>query len=100
MYAVGKVEWRRPVRQVDHLALGRQGVHAVGEQLAPHALDQVAVGVRPRALLGLEQAPYPLDLALVLRVARTAFLVAPVRGDAQLGMLVHLVGADLHLDTL
>ena len=29
-----------------------------------------------------------------------AFLVAPVRGDAVLGVLVHLVGADLHLERL
>ena len=32
--------------------------------------------------------------------ARLALLVAPVRGDAELGAPVHLLGADLHLDRL
>jgi hypothetical protein len=100
MDAVGEIEGRRPVRQVDHLALGREDVHPVGKEFAPHALDQVAVGVGARALLRLEEPAHPLDLALVRRVRRATLLVAPVRGDAEFGVLVHLLGADLHLDAL
>ena len=66
MHAVGKVQRRRAVRQVDHLALGGEHVDPVLEQLRAHALDQVAVGIRAAAAGGLEQPPHPLDLALVL----------------------------------
>ena len=48
--------------------------------------------------LRLEQPAHPFDLAFVLRVSRAAFLVLPVRGHAELGVLVHLARADLHLD--
>ncbi len=41
--------------------------------------------------------PQPGDLVVVARVRTRLLLVAPVRGHAQLGVLVHLVGADLHL---
>ena len=67
----------------------------------------------PRTLPGAGRAPRPaagaapaiLAIALVLAAGRDAgvalaarFLVAPVRGDAVLGVLVHLLGADLDLD--
>jgi len=51
----------------------------------------------PKGVAGLQESPYSLDLALVLGVARPALLVLPVRGDAELGALVHLARADLHL---
>jgi hypothetical protein len=35
-----------------------------------------------------------------LAVGLAAFLVAPVRGDAELGVLVHLARADLHFERL
>ncbi len=43
---VGEVERRGAARQVDHLALGRERVDTVLEQLAAHALDEVAFGIR------------------------------------------------------
>ena len=67
---VGEIERRGPVRQVDHLALGGEHVHPILEQLGAHALDEVAVGVRAAAVGRLEQPPHPLDLALVMRIAR------------------------------
>ena len=68
---VGKIQRRRPARQIDHLALGGEHVDAVLEELAAHALEQVAVGIRAvRAVLRLQQPPHPFDLALVLRIAR------------------------------
>jgi len=46
-------------------------------------------------ILPFQDAPQPRDLLLVLCVLAAAFLVAPVRGDAELGMIVHVEGADL-----
>ena len=46
----------------------------------------------------LEQVAQPAVLLAVGLVR--ALLVGPVRGDAELGDLVHLAGADLHLDAL
>jgi hypothetical protein len=42
----------------------------------------------------------PGELLVVLAIAARAFLVAPVRGDARLGDLMHLVGPDLDLERL
>src|SRR2546430_14349884 len=68
-------------RQVEHLAFGREHVDPVREQLGTHALDQVAVrlGAARGAVVRLQQAPHPFDLALVLRIARPTLLVGPVR---------------------
>src|ERR1700683_1095923 len=46
----------------------------------------------------VEHAPYPCDLALVEFIARAAFLVAPVRGYAELGLGVHFARSDLDLE--
>jgi hypothetical protein len=67
VHEVREVERRRAARQVDDLALGRERVHAILEQLDVHALEKVRI--RLAGLLGLEKPSHPLDLALVLRVA-------------------------------
>ena len=55
---------------------------------------------RLRCRRGREQRAQLVDLALVGLIARAAFLVAPVRGDAELGVVVHVVRADLNLERL
>jgi hypothetical protein len=57
-----------------------------GQQLAQHGLAGLG-----HALLELARGA---DAAIALGAR---FLVGPVRGHAVLGMLVHLLGADLHL---
>jgi hypothetical protein len=92
--AIGEVDRRRPARQVDDAALRRQHVDGVVERGAlelAHPLGGVADLVAPR-----QQLAQPGDLVVVTRILPGAFLVAPVGGDAQLGVAVHLVGADLH----
>ena len=50
--------------------------------------------------LPVEQLAEPGELGVVLAVGLGAFLVAPVRGDADLGHLVHRLGPDLDLERL
>src|SRR6185437_11131097 len=83
--------------QIHDLALRRHRIDAIGEQLLLEPLEHVAL--QWRGLSRVEYTAHPLDLALVAGIARTArgaFLVAPVRGDAELGVLVHLARANLH----
>src|SRR6202008_1412596 len=92
---VGEVDRRTAGRQVDHLALRREHVHRVVQPGLPGGARPVGDLVAPR-----EQLAQPRDLLLERAVGAlrfTALLVAPVRRDAELGMPVHLLGADLHL---
>src|SRR6185437_17102667 len=105
MYVVGEIERRGAAGQIDYFPLRRERIHAILEELRAHLLEKLPVGLGSglrAAILGvrLEQPPHPLDLALILCIGRRSLLVGPVRGDAELGVLVHLAGADLHLDTL
>ena len=102
VHLVGEIERRCAARQIDHLALGCEHVDAVLEELRAHPFDEIAVRFRPRrgTLLRLEEPAYPFDLALVVGIARAALLVGPVRRHPELGVLVHLGGADLDLDAL
>ena len=97
MHLVGEIERRAADRHIDDLALGRQHVDAVLEQIDAHAVEEIVGGV---LLFGCEQRAQLVDLALVRLIAAAAFLVAPMRGDAALGIGVHLVGADLDFDRL
>ncbi len=96
VHVIREVDRRRAGRQVHDLALRRQRVDAVLEQVRAHTRQEVTVA------LGLggrhQQLAQPLDLAVVGRVLRGALLVAPVRGDPELGMLVHVARADLDLE--
>ena len=91
---IGKVDGRGPGGQVDHIAVGREHEHLVGEHVHLQRVDEVlGVGV----LLILQQAAHPLVAALVAG-ALPVLLVLPVGGHAVFGDLVHLLGADLHLE--
>ena len=93
---VGEIEHRGPFRQVDHLALRGQQVDPVLDDIGAECGEQgrvVLLLVAP-----FEQLAHPGDLALEARVGAAAFLVAPVRGKAEFGIGVHVVGADLHLE--
>ena len=95
VHLVGEVQRRRAARQINYLAARRHGVDAIGEQLVLDALDQVAFELR--RMRWVEHMAHPFDLALVTKIARTAFLVAPMRRDTELGVLVHVARPDLHL---
>ena len=97
VHLIGKVERRATDRYIDDLALGREHVDAILEQIDAHALEEVARAV---SFDGRQQRAQLVDLAVIGLVASPAFLIAPVRGNAPLGIGVHLVGADLNLDRL
>ena len=98
VHVVGEIEHGAAVRQVDHLALGRQRIDALLGQLR-HRARRPGSRLRSRPLLAalFQQLAHPRDLAVEgLVAALAAFLVAPVRGHAEFRLRVHLVGADLH----
>ena len=102
VHGVREIDRRRAHRQIDDLALRRQHVDGVGEEAALERGEPLGrVGDR---VLPVEHLPQPRDAVLERGVAARAllraFLVAPVRGDAVFGMLVHLARADLHLERL
>ena len=96
---VGEVQRRRPGGERLDLALGREDEDLVLDQLAAQLVGELlgVVGL----LVPVEQRLEPLQLGRrrVGRLARglVALLVAPVRGDAVLGRLVHVARADLDL---
>src|SRR5574343_1092458 len=95
MHPVGEIDRRRPGRQIDHLAVRRDYVDRLVERLLLVVLYPVrAVG---DFVLPGQQLAQPGDLlvVVVLGAALGAFLVAPVGGDAEFGVLVHVPGADL-----
>ena len=93
MDVIGKVDGRGAGRQVDHVAVGGEHKHLVGEHVYLQRMDEV---LRVGALLILQQAAHPLVAALVA-AALSVLLVLPVGGDAVFRHLVHLLGANLYL---
>ena len=96
MDAVGEVDGGGAGGQIDHVALGGEHEHLVGEHIDLQVVEEVGgVGI----LLALQQAAHP-GIALLLPVAHggIAHLVFPVGGHAVFGGAVHLPGADLHLE--
>ena len=105
VHLVSEVERRGAGAQVHDLALGREDEDLVLEQVDAQVLEELVRVVHLALDRPVEAAADPRDLlvdALVvgahvaLGVARA--LVEPVGGDAVLGLLVHLEGADLDLD--
>ena len=107
MHRVGKVDRRGAPRQGDQAALGREAEHLILEQLQLGVLQElfrrIALGQKldgaAQPLVGAALGGEPgVDLALHALLA--GLLVMGVGGDAVLGDLVHLGGADLKLDAL
>ena len=95
VHGVGEVHHGGAARQAQDLALGREHVDLVGEQVDLDALEEVLGGA---ALLHVDQVREPLARAIVLAALGLVDLVFPVRGDAGLGHAMHVLGADLHFD--
>src|SRR5450759_3896191 len=95
--AVSKVHGGRVRRQVEDIALGREDIDLVLEEVH---LDGVEKRLRvPDLVLPLEEAAQPGQLLVEARVLPT-LLVGPMRSDAELREAMHLVRADLDLDRL
>ena len=94
MDAVGKVDGRGAGGQIDDVALRREHEHLVGEHIHLQGVDKLfGVG----ALLIFQQPAHPFIVVLVA-LALAVLLIFPVGGDTVFGDLVHLPGADLHLE--
>ena len=93
---VGEVERRRAAWERLDLAFRREDVDLLRVEVDLQVVDELLRIAD--LLLPLEQLAHPLEVPLVALVADAAFLVLPVRGDAFLGLLVHLLGPDLHLE--
>ena len=95
VHRVREVDWRRTRRQRLHLALGREDVHLVAEQVCTkcaHVLGGVVVVALP-----VHQRLDPGD-PLVVAFRGAATLVEPVRRNPELGLLVHLTRSHLDLE--
>ena len=94
---IGEVDRRRSRGQVNHPALRRHHVHRVVQRRLLellHPRRRIRHLVAPR-----QQLPQPRDLLVEGAFGARAgpgLLVTPVRGHAELGVLVHLLRADLH----
>src|SRR3954454_22360470 len=96
MHRVGKIHRRRAARQRDQIAFRGEGEDLVLEHLELGVLEEF---LRPGSVVeDLQQLAQPAVLP-ALGVA-AALLVDPMRGDPELIDLVHVAGADLHLDAL
>ena len=95
MHGIGEVHGGGAPGQPHYVALGREHVHLVGEQVG---LDGFQKLLRIGGLLHLHEVLQPLP-GPGLRAVRELVhgLVLPMRGDTLLGDLVHLLGPDLHL---
>ncbi len=102
---VGEVERRRVAPEAHDLALRREDEDLVLEEVDAQAVQELG-GVAHLVVGGpVEASADPADLRVdALVVGRhvalgvAGALVEPVRGDAVLGLVVHVEGADLDLD--
>ncbi len=95
VHGIREVHHGGAARQAQDLALGREHVDLVGEQVDLDALEEI---LGAAAFLHVDEVGQPLARAFVLAAFAFVDLVFPVRGDAGLGHAVHVLGADLHFD--
>ncbi len=97
VHGIGEVDAGGALRHRQDLALGREDVHGIGEEVDLQMLEEL--DGRAALRLHLQQALQPL-VGLLLKIGQlgVARLVEPVGRDAGLGELVHLLRADLHFD--
>ena len=97
VYRVGEVDRRRAGRQRLHLVLRREDEHLLVEEIRAEALHELArVGLVGVDVHELPHPGVPL-LGGVLRAAPVSD-VGPVRGDSELGRLVHRARPHLDLE--
>ncbi len=99
MDRVGIVQRRRTPRKLHHIALGREAEHLIRIHLELDVFEKLVVIALRRAARSVLAIHLAGSTANGLLRAH-AVTVGPVGGDARLGHLVHLAGADLHLDPL
>ena len=93
--AIGKVEGRCALRQIDDFALRRKDEDFIAEQIDLERLDEF-LGIA-RVVLPIQNLAQPIELVIQRIRNLLAFLVAPVRRNAVFRDAVHLVGSNLHL---
>ena len=90
---IGEIDRGRALGQLDQLALGGEGEDPVLVHRHPGVLEQLL------GILGMvedfDQVVDPRDVEVG---GGLAFLIGPVRGEPALGLLVHVLVADLDLD--
>ena len=91
---IGEVDGGGSGGQILYVAVGGEHKHLVGEHIHLQGVDEF---LRVGALLIFQQAAHPLVLALGAG-ALPVLLILPVGGYAVFGNLMHLFGADLHLE--
>ncbi len=96
MDRIGEIDRRGAARQGDQVALRGEGEDLVLEHLELGVLEKF-LGI-DGMFEDFEQFAQPAVLPTV--DAARLLLVDPVRGDAELGHLMHVAGADLDLDAL
>ena len=95
---IGEVEHGATLRQIQHLAFGRQCVHTVFDQVAVDALQRHRFTFTRGVCRLLQHVAHPCNALVHRRPAGAAtFLVTPVRRHTQFGLRMHFTGANLHL---
>jgi len=97
VHGIGKINTGCTLRQIQNLALGREHINLIREQVdldVFEEFDRIA-----RFFLQFQQGLQPL-VSLLLHIAERLFatFVHPVAGYARIGHPVHVSGANLHLD--
>ena len=90
---ISEIDRGRALGQLDQLALGGEGEDPVLVHRHPGVLEQLL-----GALGMVEDLDQIVDPRHVEVGARLAFLIGPVGGEAALGLLVHVLVADLDFD--
>ena len=93
MNAIGIVERRRPLGQLDHIALRGEAEHLIGIKLELHVLEEIDIVAFVEPLRKRRDPFRRIDGKGVLRPHAVA--IGPVRRHPGFGHLVHLAGADL-----
>ena len=96
---IGEINGRRAARQLHHLAFGRETEHLVRIHLQLDGFEEILVILFAVELLG--QLRNPLRRVHGKGVLRPhTIAIGPVGRHAGFGNVMHLPGADLHLDAL
>ena len=96
MDGIGEVDGGGPGGQAFHVPVGGEHKHLIGKHIHPQGAHKL---VRVGVLLALQQLAHPLELPLGAQpLVSHPLLILPMGGHAVLRRLMHLPGADLHLE--